>query len=91
MWIVIFAASVVMYGKTSTSTAPCANNGDATPLASIEEPELIDRILAHRRERDDEVAPMASLGAARASVAPLENAGRDRVTRYAPADSPALR
>lgn len=32
-------------------------------LASIEEPELIERILAHRRERGDEEAPTASLGA----------------------------
>ena len=32
-------------------------------LASIEEPELIERILAHRRERGEEVAPRVSLGA----------------------------
>ena len=32
-------------------------------LASIEEPELIERILAHRRERGEEGAPTASLGA----------------------------
>jgi hypothetical protein len=32
-------------------------------LASIEEPERIERILAHRRERGDEEAPTASLGA----------------------------
>ena len=32
-------------------------------LASIEEPELIERILAHRRERGEEAAPTASLGA----------------------------
>jgi hypothetical protein len=32
-------------------------------LASIEEPELIERILAHRRERGAEGMPMASLGA----------------------------
>jgi hypothetical protein len=31
--------------------------------ASIEEPELIERILAHRRERGEEAAPRASLGA----------------------------
>ena len=30
---------------------------------SIEEPELIERILAHRRERGEEGAPTASLGA----------------------------
>lgn len=32
-------------------------------IASIEEPELIERILAHRRERGEEATPMASLGA----------------------------
>jgi hypothetical protein len=32
-------------------------------IASIEEPELIERILAHRRERGDEEAPTAWLGA----------------------------
>jgi hypothetical protein len=31
--------------------------------ASIEEPELIERILAHRRERGEEAAPTTSLGA----------------------------
>ena len=32
-------------------------------IASIEEPELIERILAHRRERGEEAAPAAALGA----------------------------
>jgi hypothetical protein len=32
-------------------------------IASIEEPELIERILAHRRERCEEATPTASLGA----------------------------
>ena len=32
-------------------------------IASIEESELIERILAHRRERGEEAAPTASLGA----------------------------
>jgi hypothetical protein len=32
-------------------------------IASIEEPELVERILAHRRERGEEGAPTASLGA----------------------------
>jgi hypothetical protein len=32
-------------------------------IASIEEPELIERILAHRRERGEEAAPMAAFGA----------------------------
>jgi hypothetical protein len=30
---------------------------------SIEEPELIERILAHRREQEGEEAPTSSLGA----------------------------
>jgi hypothetical protein len=37
--------------------------GWLTVIASIEEPELIERILAHRRERDEEDAPTSSLGA----------------------------
>jgi hypothetical protein len=32
-------------------------------IASIEEPELIERILTHRRERGEEDAPAAPLGA----------------------------
>ena len=32
-------------------------------IASIEEPELIERILAHRREQGGDDAPMCSLGA----------------------------
>jgi hypothetical protein len=32
-------------------------------IASIEEPEVIERILAHRRERGEEGTPTASLGA----------------------------
>jgi hypothetical protein len=32
-------------------------------IASIEEPELIERILAHRRERGDEATPTAAVGA----------------------------
>jgi hypothetical protein len=32
-------------------------------IASIEEPELIERILAHRRERGEEEAKTVSLGA----------------------------
>jgi hypothetical protein len=32
-------------------------------IASIEEPELIERVLAHRRERGGEEAMTASLGA----------------------------
>jgi hypothetical protein len=37
--------------------------GRLAVLASIEEPALIERILAHRRERGDEEAPTAPLGA----------------------------
>jgi len=36
---------------------------DTSKFASIEEPELIERILAHRRERGEDTAPTASLGA----------------------------
>jgi hypothetical protein len=44
--------------------ARCARcGGRLKVLASIEEPELIERILAHRRERGEEAAPTASLGA----------------------------
>jgi hypothetical protein len=32
-------------------------------IASIEEPELIERILAHRRERGDEATSTAAVGA----------------------------
>ena len=32
-------------------------------IASIEEPELIERILAHRREREEEAVPAAPLRA----------------------------
>jgi hypothetical protein len=31
-------------------------------IASIEEPEVIERILAHRRERGEEATPTAPLG-----------------------------
>ena len=37
--------------------------GRLNVIASIEEPEVIERILAHRRERGEEAAPTASLGA----------------------------
>ena len=36
--------------------------GGLKVIASIEEPELIERILAHRRERGEEAAPTAALG-----------------------------
>ena len=42
----------------------CARcGGRLQVLASIEEPELIERTLAHRRERGEEGAPTGSLGA----------------------------
>jgi len=42
----------------------CARcGGRLKVIASIEEPELIERILAHRRERGEEAAPTVSLGA----------------------------
>jgi hypothetical protein len=41
----------------------CARcDGRLQVIASIEEPELIERILAHRRERGAEDAPVSSLG-----------------------------
>ena len=38
-------------------------DGRLEVIASIEEPELFERILAHRRERGEGAAPTASLGA----------------------------
>ena len=38
-------------------------SGRLRVTASIEEPELIERILAHRRQRGEEATPTASLGA----------------------------
>jgi hypothetical protein len=38
--------------------------GQLKVIASIEEPELIERILAHRRERGEEGAPRPRLGRA---------------------------
>jgi hypothetical protein len=41
----------------------CARcGGRLAVLASIEDPEVIARILAHRRERGAEAAPVSSLG-----------------------------
>ena len=40
-------------------------------IASIEEPELIERILAHRREQDGEETPTVALGARAPPQAPL--------------------
>jgi hypothetical protein len=42
----------------------CARcGGRLKVIASIEEPELVARILAHRRERGEEAAPTVSVGA----------------------------
>jgi hypothetical protein len=46
--------------------------GDLKVIASIEEPELIERILAHRRERGEEAASTASLGARAPRVGGLD-------------------
>jgi len=46
----------------------CARcGGGLEVIASIEEPELIERILAHRRERGEEEAMTVSLGVAPAA------------------------
>ena len=50
-----------VFGIEIEQCARCG--GRLTVIASIEEPELIERILAHRRERGEESAPTASLGA----------------------------
>jgi hypothetical protein len=45
-------------------------------IASIEEPDLIERILAHRRERGEEAAPTAALGARAPPQASLRRIAR---------------
>jgi hypothetical protein len=50
-----------VFGIEIEQCARCG--GRLKVIASIEEPELIERILAHRRERGEEAAPTASLGA----------------------------
>jgi hypothetical protein len=51
-----------VFGIEIEQCARCG--GRLKVIASIEEAELIERILAHRRERgEEEAAPMASLGA----------------------------
>jgi hypothetical protein len=58
---------LVLDGAYLAGTQPPVFRRIAPPsgseLASIEEPELIERILAHRRERSEEEATTASLGA----------------------------
>ena len=50
-----------VFGLEIEQCARCG--GRLRVIASIEEPELIERILAHRRERGEEDVPTASLGA----------------------------
>jgi hypothetical protein len=50
-----------VFGVEIEQCARCG--GRLKVIASIEEPELIERILAHRRKRGEEAAPRASLGA----------------------------
>lgn len=50
-----------VFGIEIEQCARCG--GRLKVLASIEEPELIERILAHRRERGEEAAPTVLLGA----------------------------
>jgi hypothetical protein len=50
-----------VFGIEIEQCARCG--GRLQVIASIEEPELMERILAHRRERGDEGMPMAFLGA----------------------------
>jgi Putative transposase len=50
-----------VFGVEIEQCARCG--GRLKVIASIEEPEVVERILAHRRERGEEVAPTASLGA----------------------------
>jgi hypothetical protein len=50
-----------VFGIEIEQCARCG--GGLRVIASIEEPELIERILAHRRERGEDTVPAASLGA----------------------------
>jgi hypothetical protein len=50
-----------VFGIEIEQCARCG--GRLRVIASIEELELIERILAHRRERGEESMPVASLGA----------------------------
>jgi len=50
-----------VFGIEIEQCARCG--GRLKVIASIEEPEVIERILAHRRERGEEAAPRALLGA----------------------------
>jgi len=50
-----------VFGIEIEQCARCG--GRLKVIASIEEPELIERILAHRREQGEEAAPKVSVGA----------------------------
>jgi hypothetical protein len=50
-----------VFGIEIEQCARCG--GRLEVIASIEEPELIERILAHRREQEGEEAPSVALGA----------------------------
>ncbi len=50
-----------VFGIEIEQCARCG--GRLKVIASIEEPELIERILTHRRERGEEAAPTTALGA----------------------------
>ena len=50
-----------VFGIEIEQCARCG--GRVKVIASIEEPELIERILAHRRERGEQDVPTSSLGA----------------------------
>jgi hypothetical protein len=62
--LVLDGAYLVVKRVLGIGIERCARcGGRLRVIASIEEPELIERILAHRRERGEEVASRASLGA----------------------------
>jgi hypothetical protein len=50
-----------VFGVEIEQCARCG--GRLKVIASIEEPQVVERLLAHRRERGEEVAPPGSLGA----------------------------
>jgi hypothetical protein len=62
-----------VFGIEMEQCARCGGRLEVT--ASIEEPELIERILAHRREQEGEEAASVALGA-RAPPQPSPLAGR---------------
>ena len=66
----------------------CARcGGRLEVIASIEEPELIERILAHRRERDAEDASVSHSGRGRRRSRRCSDSGEPRRARLAPANA----